>query len=872
MGAEIAHRIVRSDGTHLITAPTLDLLAQNLHEHREIFGDSAGRMIAVASDRLEVKRNQGGLAADQVVVTTNPRELAELLSTGRHTVGCTYQSLGVLQDAHANFGLRPWSHASLDEAHRTAGVAGKAWSMIHYDDKIPSETRVSLTATPRIIDGRGDEVVSMDDESIFGKTCFRFSFADAIRAGVLCDYELVVAFVSDEQVMQMLASRGQDAPFLSVGGSVGIKPQMLATQIAVLRAASEHGVKRMITYHGTIPDATRFVRGLRSASDLLDTHERPETLTTLSVAGTDDGDRRRFVFDRLGSSDPGLVVVSNARVLAEGVNIPAVDSVAFIGHTEAITKIIQAIGRALRSGGNRRKIARIIVPVWLGPGQTPESALETSGYAQVWRVVCALRAHDERFALSLDVLRRQIGEREAANAEETDPAQDLEPDQRGLPSWMSFSAGQPVPAGFAKAITLKMVKHTTISWEEFFGKATIFFQKTGHLRPPRSHPIYAWVHAQAYLARKGRLSGERFARLLEIGFEPDILGSRRDAWTEGMRSYQATHIGELPPPGLMWGDPPMELYQHLQVKRRQQRAGRLSEEEKKALDDLLGADWELNNKERRLAAERRSPEDPAKITISALAEQIAARRKKMTSQREAAADLGIGTNTLNLLEGGKPNTSLATFLAVAHYVGTRLELVEADQADRVCSQMDPSASHDRENGYGIEILISALTRRRKKMELSLEMVAEGLDGDERMLARCEVRRANPTLRVFVQWVMALRCGLQLTGIPDGPGPNTGPFEPTPGDHEAPAEPQTRRRTASEAASGAHAAVSEPTNAVEDRPVTRLLFIPPQTSPSESDGDALPRVQAAAQTHPFGMEIDLAEVEANYGQDRAVIRS
>lgn len=583
IGAEIAAHVLPEHGRLLVVAPTLELIAQTLHEYRAAFGEVAvGRLIAVCSRHDAIYQSQVDLEAEHAEVTTDPRLLASLMSApGRYTVACTYQSLDVLREAHARHGLAPWSLITIDEAHRTAGVRDKPWAVIHDDTAIPAARRLYLTATPRVLAEADDErALSMDDQEVFGPVSYSLSFADAIERGLLANYRVVVPVITDAEIHSLVAADQNDGLFLA-SGRLAVSPAVLAVQVAVLRAAAEHRVRRIITYHNTIDGAEAFATTLHNALGLLAEHERPAGLFARHVSGEQRVNKRRPILARLGSDDPGVVLVSNARVLNEGVNIPAVDAVVFVDPRDSTEMTVQAVGRALRTGGASDKVATIIVPVILAPGQTPEAALEGSDFAPVWRTIRALRAHDDRLAVRLDHMRFDLGRERPADG----PAGQL-------PDWLHIT-GVPVPPGFADAITLAMVRSTSAPFEEMLGRATAYFQRTGALMPAQHEDgeLVAWLRYQRSLRSRGMLPEQRVAQLNRIGMVWTVPDHR---WAQSLSLARAFHAayGHLDiPDGVELGNPPKPIGRWLDQQRERRREGRLAPDRVAALEEL-GIDWE----------------------------------------------------------------------------------------------------------------------------------------------------------------------------------------------------------------------------------------------------------------------------------------
>ncbi len=119
-------------------------------------------------------------------------------------------------------------------------------------------------------------------------------------------------------------------------------------------------------------------------------------------------DRLLLRFRNLAPKERGLL--SNARCLGEGVDVPSIDGVAFIDPRRSTIDIVQALGRAIRKAPEK-KVGTIVLPVFLSEDEDPEQALDESHFKHVWDVLKALRAHDEALGEELDELRRRLGAR-----------------------------------------------------------------------------------------------------------------------------------------------------------------------------------------------------------------------------------------------------------------------------------------------------------------------------------------------------------------------------------------------------------------------------------------------------------------------------
>ncbi|MFB7270677.1 Helicase associated domain protein [Streptomyces sp. NPDC056244] len=587
VGSETADAIA-PDGPVLIVLPTLDLTAQTLSSWLRTSGrDALGTVIAVCSDDEIMDRDSAKeLGSLRAQVTTDPGRLARLLEgrgDSRCTVAVTYQSLPLLVAAHRDHAVAPWTLLIFDEAHRSAGVRSRTWSIVHDDALIPAARRFYMTATPRLVvtrrGGHGsDEVFSMDDEKTYGRAVYRLPFARARELGLLADYRVVVAIITDEEIQQ-LAAAGDQAPFLGVGPAAVSAP-MLARQIAVLRAAREFGIDRILTYHRLVRDAQWFSRTLPAADALLQGTDGAATdLVTGCVHGGQTRAERWEVLDRLRDTAAGRVVISNSRVLSEGVDIPAVNGVAFIDVRDSPIDTVQALGRAMRLGGQPDKTAYIIVPVLLKPGQDAVSALEGSAYAPVWRVAQALRAQDETFAAALDAARAAIGQAGTPRAR-----------LGNVPDWLHVS-GISVPAAFVSAITVHAVTATTETWEEYYGAACAYQQREGNLLIPSAHVtasglrLGSWLAEQGKMHGKGRLRPDRLRRLEAIGAVFGRREIRLQRHLSATRDYhrQYGHL-RVPFDYVTTGEDPVDLGAFLiRVRRARQK---LTPEQKAELEQL----------------------------------------------------------------------------------------------------------------------------------------------------------------------------------------------------------------------------------------------------------------------------------------------
>lgn len=445
----IAQRITEPEGGRvLFLVPSIALLSQTLREWSVEAGEPL-RSFAVCSDG---KVNKGrslrsGVGEDISVVdlaiptTTDPERLAAGLSQPTPTINkdghqrhkrpmtvvfCTYQSIDVIHRAQA-LGAPDFDLVICDEAHRTTGatVAGQdesAFVRVHDAEYIRASKRLYMTATPRVYAPdvkdnaqRKDLILaSMDDEAVYGPELYRLGFGKAVEQGLLTDYKVLVLTVSEAQVSRTLqnsfAANGElalDDAARIVGcwnalakqtkdpADYEADPGVMHTAVAF--ATNIKASKRFAgAVDGVVDDYLEQTRQAgageapgntlpleaRHVDGTMNVMERNEALRWLKRAPM-EGDSCR--------------ILTNARCLSEGVDVPALDAVMFLAPRKSQVDVIQSVGRVMRRAEGK-KYGYIILPVVIPVGSTPEEALNgNDAFRVVWEVLQALRAHDERF-------------------------------------------------------------------------------------------------------------------------------------------------------------------------------------------------------------------------------------------------------------------------------------------------------------------------------------------------------------------------------------------------------------------------------------------------------------------------------------------
>ena len=402
----------------LVLVPSLSLVSQLLSDWAK---DSLQpfRFLPVCSDQTIGGEDHLIAHVSELGVppTTQPAEIAAFLrGSGRRVVFSTYQSAPTVALAFQQHQLKPFDLVIADEAHRCAGVKEGPFATVLDARKIRARKRLFMTATPRIAseasktraDSLGLELVSMDDHAVFGPVFHELKFSDAIRLKLLTDYRVEIVGVDDPLYRQY----AEEGAFVTVDGETITDARTLASHIAVAKAIQKYDLRRIITFHGRVSRARQFADQFPQFLRWMPRRDQPSgQIWTEMISGDMASSKRDAILDRLREvQPPARGIVTNARCLSEGIDVRALDGVAFIDPKESQVDIIQAVGRAIRKAEHKRH-GVIILPVYISSDEDEEKTLEDSSFKHVWRVLRALRSHDDQLASELDNLRTNLGKR-----------------------------------------------------------------------------------------------------------------------------------------------------------------------------------------------------------------------------------------------------------------------------------------------------------------------------------------------------------------------------------------------------------------------------------------------------------------------------
>ncbi|MGH3634143.1 MAG: DEAD/DEAH box helicase, partial [Mycobacterium sp.] len=437
----IAEHLVACGGGVLFLVPSISLLSQTLKEWTTQACVPL-RPFAVCSDTKVGKRtdNEDISPYDLVIPpTTNAAKLHSRLQSAAEekitVVFSTYQSLPVIAAAQ-QMGGSEFDLIICDEAHRTTGVtlAGEDESnfvRVHDQGYLRAAKRLYMTATPRIYDdtskSQADQgaavLTSMDDETLYGPEFHRLGFGEAVGKGLLADYKVLVLAVDEQSVsttfQAQLADKDSELGLDDAAKIVGCWNGLAKRgKVESGFGADTRPMVRAVAFARSIKESERFARLFTDIVDqYIDSNEMPNSddgdstgdgvrehllrCEAQHVDGTFNVLRRNERLDWLKAplAPDTCRILSNARCLSEGVDVPALDAVMFLNPRNSVVDVVQSVGRVMRKApGTGKQYGYVILPIGIPAALTPEQALaDNQKYKVVWQVLQALRAHDERF-------------------------------------------------------------------------------------------------------------------------------------------------------------------------------------------------------------------------------------------------------------------------------------------------------------------------------------------------------------------------------------------------------------------------------------------------------------------------------------------
>ena len=423
----------------LFCVPSIALLSQALRDYSNDM-ELNSQYFAVCSDNTagDKTSDSGDRVSDLAFApTTHPKRLANGMTRKTNArlnvVFSTYHSLDVIKLAQKKHGAPDFDLIICDEAHRTTGHevetgdvnlnAGveriSEFGKVHFDKHVKGKKRLYMTATPRVYGSKltetamkkGIKTFGMDDKDVFGEVIFRYNFGRAVSEGILSDYCVHILGIKGQHVIdrhRQLQNDNVEIEVPDVAKMVGIR-QIISGPNAF--GKEYPSLKRLLFFARTINRSQHLITEYfpKVADQISDgTGVNSLNIKMTHVDGTMSATKRNehISWLREDESDNETRILSNVRCLSEGVDIPALDGVVYYDPRRSIVDIVQSLGRIMRKDPlGRKEYGHIIIPVCMPDDHKPEEFLsKNKAYSDAWKVLQALRSHDDRVEEEINLM------------------------------------------------------------------------------------------------------------------------------------------------------------------------------------------------------------------------------------------------------------------------------------------------------------------------------------------------------------------------------------------------------------------------------------------------------------------------------------
>ncbi|GAA7685729.1 hypothetical protein MMM7_06460 [Helicobacter pylori] len=439
----------------LFLAPSIALLSQTFREYAQEKSEPFYASIVCSDDKVgKGKKNKSDDDTDDINFSELPLKpstrLEDILSVHekakkenkRFIIFSTYQSALRIKEAQ-RMGLNEIDLVICDEAHRTVGAMyssnerddKNAFTLCHSDEHIKAKKRLYMTATPKVYSEsskakakeKDNVIYSMDDEEIFGQEIYTLNFSKAIALDLLSDYKVIILAVRSKNLSGVTNSVNKKISQLEAKGTkldkklinnefvckiVGTHKGLAKQDIIALDDENKEdndlqnkkdavASQRAISFCKSIDTSKRIKDSFETIMECYDEELKKKSFKNLQISidhidGTMNCKVRLEKLEELNEFQPNTCkVLSNARCLSEGVDVPALDSIVFFDGKSAMVDIIQAVGRVMRKA-KRKQRGYIILPIALEESeiQNLDEAVNNTNFKNIWKVIKALRSHD----------------------------------------------------------------------------------------------------------------------------------------------------------------------------------------------------------------------------------------------------------------------------------------------------------------------------------------------------------------------------------------------------------------------------------------------------------------------------------------------
>ncbi len=435
----------------LFLAPSIALLSQTFREYAQEKSEPFYASIVCSDDKVGKSKNEDNddIKFSELPIKPSTR-LEDILSVyekaqkenKRFIIFSTYQSALRIKEAQ-EAGLNGIDLIICDEAHRTVGAMystnerddKNAFTLCHSDGNIKAKKRLYMTATPKVYSEsskakakeKDNVIYSMDDADTFGEEIYTLNFERAIALDLLTDYKVIILAVRSENLSGVTNSVNKKIKELKAEGTkldkklinnefvckiVGTHKGLAKQDLIALDEENKEDndlkskkdtfvSQRAISFCKSIQTSKNIKDSFETIMECYDEELKKKSFKNLQIKidhidGTMNCKERLEKLENLNQFEPNTCkVLSNARCLSEGVDVPALDSVIFFDGKSAMVDIIQAVGRVMRKAKNKKR-GYIILPIALAESEIKnlDEAVKNTNFQNIWKVLKALRSHD----------------------------------------------------------------------------------------------------------------------------------------------------------------------------------------------------------------------------------------------------------------------------------------------------------------------------------------------------------------------------------------------------------------------------------------------------------------------------------------------
>lgn len=503
----------------LFLVPSLNLIRQTKNEWIKNCKEAFEYIIVCSELDIDNEQDSSNLKLYDLdsFVTGEPKAIKEFIkkeTPNKKVIFSTYQSFKKIIDSY-NEELPSIDFAICDEAHRTASINYGVFSLIHNDiGKMLIKNRLYMTATPRVysrtikknIEETGNLLFDMSDEKVYGKEIYRMSFAEAINLGILVDYQIICFGVADENIYKLLKNN----IYINRNATINDFVNNYVVKISFDRYPISHA----ISFHSKVKQAQLFSERNKKIC---------HNINSFFVSGKQPSSKRSVILNAFKNSEKA--VVSNARCLTEGIDIPSVDAVFFCDPKNSKVDIVQAVGRTLRKDKkNKSKIGRIIIPMYFSKGLNIEDEIDTSIYSNVVKIIRSIADQDERLQDEINSFayrQANIGNNNSKihfNFEKESKLNDL----------LAFeNIGKKVE----DALFGEIISKNSMTWDLYYKELSDYLALHNNIYPKQQDNmrLYIWCSQQRNAKTKKLLSEDRIDKLELLNFSWNM---QVDSWNE----------------------------------------------------------------------------------------------------------------------------------------------------------------------------------------------------------------------------------------------------------------------------------------------------------------------------------------------------